>query len=94
MGDDTAVVEAQVNLLTNDSIVHGCHFDDGADARAGGAKLLKRNLSDIAAMGGTPHDAVLALFLPPRPPSSGSGASSPACAIAHWRTEPASWAAT
>src|SRR5690606_29447104 len=28
-------------------------------------KLLKRNLSDIAAMGGEPRDAVVALFMPP-----------------------------
>ena len=64
MGDDTAVTTARANLLTVDSIAHGRHFDDGARPEQVGAKLLKRNLSDIAAMGGTPHDAVLALFLP------------------------------
>lgn len=65
MGDDTAVLqEADHNLITTDSLVFGRHFDASLNAETAGAKLLKRNLSDIAAMGGTPRAAVLAGFLP------------------------------
>jgi thiamine-monophosphate kinase len=48
-----------------DSVVYGKHFDGEAEPELVGAKLLKRNLSDIAAMGGVPCDAVVALFAPP-----------------------------
>ena len=64
MGDDCAVTDARANLLTCDSLVYGRHFDDSSTPQLAGAKLLKRNLSDIAAMGGLPADAVVALFLP------------------------------
>ncbi len=64
MGDDCAVVEPGANLITCDSLVYKRHFDDEAAPELVGAKLLKRNLSDIAAMGGIPRDAVVALFLP------------------------------
>jgi thiamine-monophosphate kinase len=65
MGDDTAVISGKRNLLTNDSLIYGRHFDDSATPEAAGAKLLKRNLSDIASMGGTPGCAVIAFFMPP-----------------------------
>lgn len=66
MGDDTAVLpRANANLVTTDSLVHGRHFDDSITPELAGAKLLKRNLSDIAAMGGEPREAVMAGFLPP-----------------------------
>jgi thiamine-monophosphate kinase len=64
MGDDTAVINGKRNLLTNDSLIYGRHFDDSASPEAAGAKLLKRNLSDIASMGGTPGCAVIAFFMP------------------------------
>jgi len=64
MGDDTAVINGKRNLLTNDSLIYGRHFDDSATPEAAGAKLLKRNLSDIASMGGTPGCAVIAFFMP------------------------------
>lgn len=64
MGDDCAVLSAHANLMTTDSLVYGRHFDDTASPAQAGAKLLKRNISDIAAMGGKPGDAVLAMFLP------------------------------
>lgn len=66
MGDDTAVLpRPEANLITTDSLVWGRHFDDAVSPGAAGAKLLKRNLSDIAAMGGRPREAVMAGFLPP-----------------------------
>lgn len=64
MGDDCAVLGVRSNLFTTDSLIYGRHFDASASAAEAGAKLLKRNLSDIAAMGGLPGDAVLAMFLP------------------------------
>jgi len=65
IGDDCAVLEpsAKQQVVTVDPIIYGRHFDDGVAARAVGAKLLKRNLSDIAAMGAEPTAAVVALAL-------------------------------
>ncbi len=67
MGDDTAIlpIEAdQFNLITTDTLAYKCHFNDTVEPGQAGAKLVKRNLSDIAAMGGTPSSAVISLFLP------------------------------
>lgn len=67
IGDDCAVIPPTRHhqLVTTDPVIHGRHFDDTASARAVGAKLLKRNLSDIAAMGGRPVAAVVSLALAP-----------------------------
>ncbi len=67
MGDDTAVLPLGTvpgsarQLITVDGLVLGRHFDASATPEQAGAKLMKRNLSDIAAMGGTPGSAVCAL---------------------------------
>ncbi len=65
IGDDCAVLPASRHrqLVTVDPVVYGEHFDDSIPPRAVAAKLLKRNLSDIAAMGGRPRAAVIALAL-------------------------------
>ncbi|MFY9924969.1 MAG: thiamine-phosphate kinase [Opitutaceae bacterium] len=65
IGDDCAVVRPGRGreLLTVDPVVLGIHFDGRVPPGAVGAKLLKRNLSDIAAMGGRPRAAVVALAL-------------------------------
>jgi thiamine-monophosphate kinase len=65
IGDDCAVIRPARGreLLTVDPLVHGIHFDSRVPAREAGAKLFKRNLSDIAAMGGQPRAAVVALAL-------------------------------
>jgi thiamine-monophosphate kinase len=65
IGDDCAVIPPARGreLLTVDPVVAGVHFDGRVPAREVGAKLLKRNLSDIAAMGGRPRAAVVALAL-------------------------------
>lgn len=65
IGDDCAVVPStgRPMLITTDPVIHGQHFDDAVPARAVGGKLLKRNLSDIAAMGGRPVAAVVSLAL-------------------------------
>lgn len=67
IGDDCAVVRASKSqLITVDPVVAGIHYSDKTPAAAIAAKLLKRNLSDIAAMGGTPRHAVISIALPPR----------------------------
>ncbi|TAG31402.1 MAG: thiamine-monophosphate kinase [Verrucomicrobia bacterium] len=73
MGDDCAVLphspastRGRSLLVTVDPVIYGQHFDHTVPARAAGQKLLSRNLSDIAAMGGRPTAAVLALALDPR----------------------------
>ena len=65
IGDDCAVLPAARarQLLTVDPVIFGRHFDAAVPAAAVGAKLLKRNLSDIAAMGGRPRAAVVSLCL-------------------------------
>lgn len=68
MGDDCAVLPASRGrqLITVDPVIYPRHFDDLVAPRDVGAKLLKRNLSDLAAMGGRPTAAVLALMLDAR----------------------------
>ncbi|MEN9636858.1 MAG: hypothetical protein RL077_5262 [Verrucomicrobiota bacterium] len=68
IGNDCAVLPAshRRQLITVDPVIFGRHFDETVAPRAVGAKLLKRNLSDLAAMGGRPTAAVLALTLDPR----------------------------
>lgn len=68
IGDDCAVLPAspRQQLITTDPVIYGRHFDDSIPPRAVGAKLLKRNLSDLAAMGARPTAAVIALALDPR----------------------------
>ncbi len=65
IGDDCAVLPASSRrqLVTVDPVIYGKHFDASVAPRAVGEKLLKRNLSDIAAMGGRPRAAVVALAL-------------------------------
>jgi thiamine-monophosphate kinase len=67
LGDDCAVIPPtrRHQLVTTDPVIWGLHFDASVPPRAAGAKLLKRNLSDIAAMGGRPVAAVLSLALAP-----------------------------
>jgi thiamine-monophosphate kinase len=68
IGDDCAVLPAAKarQLITTDPVIYGRHFDDVTPPAAVGGKLLKRNLSDLAAMGAQPTAAVLALTLDPR----------------------------
>lgn len=65
IGDDCAVLPRTRHrqLLTVDPVILGRHFDATVPPAAVGAKLLKRNLSDIAAMGGKPRVAVVSLSL-------------------------------
>jgi thiamine-monophosphate kinase len=65
IGDDCAVLlpARGRELLTVDPVILGVHFDGTVPATRVGAKLMNRNLSDIAAMGGVPRFAVVALAL-------------------------------
>ena len=67
IGDDCAVIPPTKNhqLVTTDPVIFGRHFDASVPPQSVGAKLLKRNLSDIAAMGGKPVAAVISLALAP-----------------------------
>ncbi|MDD2762503.1 MAG: thiamine-phosphate kinase [Opitutaceae bacterium] len=68
IGDDCAVLPPapRRQLVTTDPVIYGRHFNDTVPPRAVGDKLLKRNLSDLAAMGARPTAAVIALALDPR----------------------------
>ncbi len=56
IGDDAAVVAGGL-LLAIDSVVQGVHFvgDSEGDLEAAGWRVVVRNVSDIAAMGGEPR---------------------------------------
>ena len=66
IGDDCAIIEASPysSLLTSDSLSVGQHFDPSLAPEAAGRKLVNRNLSDIAAMGGFPEQGLLTLLCP------------------------------
>ena len=67
LGDDAAVVEGSpAVLVTTDALVEGVHFRrEWTPARLLGRKALTVNLSDVAAMAGTPRFATVSLCLPP-----------------------------
>lgn len=67
IGDDCAVLASSIakQVITVDPVIFGRHFDAAISPREVGAKLLKRNLSDLAAMGAQPTAAVVALVLDP-----------------------------
>ena len=67
IGDDAAVIDipaAEELLISVDTLVEGVHFFPSTTAFDIGYKSLAVNISDIAAMGGEPRWATLALTLP------------------------------
>lgn len=66
-GDDCAVLDWESHdiqmLFKTDAVVEGIHFDATDDPQRVGWKALARPLSDIAAMAGTPHAAVVTVGL-------------------------------
>lgn len=68
IGDDAAVLRVSNNtilLTTSDLLIEDIHFDlRFTDSYLLGRKALAVNLSDIAAMGGTPRFFVVSLALP------------------------------
>jgi len=67
IGDDAAVMEPpkrRLQLITCDMLCEGDHFRlDWASPKQIGEKVMEVNVSDIAAMGGEPTYAVIALSL-------------------------------
>jgi len=67
-GDDAAVIlptEDMATLLTTDTFVEGVDFDLAFSSwRQIGWKCMAANFSDVAAMGGIPRHALIALCLP------------------------------
>jgi len=67
-GDDCAVstgTHGKLLLLKTDAIAEGVHFLRSESPARVGWKALCRPLSDIAAMGGEPSQALVTLFSPP-----------------------------
>lgn len=67
VGDDAALLQVSagnVLAVSSDMLVCGTHFLPDADPFLLGHKTLAVNLSDMAAMGATPHWATLAIALP------------------------------
>lgn len=67
IGDDAALLNFPVGPVAaaKDCLVYRKHFDDSTPPELAGAKLLNRNISDLAAMGAQPAHALLACLLPP-----------------------------
>jgi len=65
-GDDCAVVKNadKLQLLKSDCVIEGVHFLLDADPKDVGWKALCRSISDVAAMGGKPLDALITVALP------------------------------
>lgn len=67
VGDDCAIVSPPIGqqlVICVDTLVAGRHFPTDTPAHAIGYKAVAVNLSDLAAMGATPHSILLALSLP------------------------------
>ncbi len=66
-GDDCALIDRSSFkdkvYVTTDSVIAGVHFDFDCDPIKAGKKLLKRNISDIAAMGALPKYAQTSAIL-------------------------------
>jgi thiamine-monophosphate kinase len=69
IGDDCAVIRSShpkghLELLKTDALVEGVHFVKGTPWNKVGWKALCRPISDIAAMGGSPHHALITVAAP------------------------------
>lgn len=67
VGDDSALLTPppqQQLVICADTLITGRHFPMNTNPHAIGWKSVAVNLSDIAAMGATPHSILLALSLP------------------------------
>src|SRR5262249_51663780 len=72
-GDDAAAARPSRRplLMTTDALVEGAHFRLGWEPPAAlGRRALRVNLSDVAAMGGRPLAALVAVAAPARLPAA------------------------
>lgn len=69
IGDDTAILKTSASewtLITTDLLTEGIHFDPALSSFEDiGYRAAIANLSDIAAMGGTPRFMLVAIAIPP-----------------------------
>lgn len=69
IGDDAAILKTSANewtLITTDLLAEGVHFDPATSSYEHiGYRAAIANLSDIAAMGGTPRFMLVAIAIPP-----------------------------
>ena len=70
IGDDCAVIKNSAcadtfTLLKTDALVEGIHYSPGTPLHLVGWKALCRPISDIAAMGGHPDNAMITVAAPP-----------------------------
>ena len=73
IGDDCAVLKGpgrMLRLFASDMLVEGVHFTRKAPGSQVGWKALAVNVSDVAAMGGLPRQAVVSIGLPRATPVS------------------------
>jgi thiamine-monophosphate kinase len=71
--DDAALLEPPAGkklVITTDSVIEGIHVLPGATPEQYAVKLMRRNLSDLAAMGATPWRYTLNLHTPPNLPDT------------------------
>ena len=63
LGDDCAEIGMAKGalLVAADQVIEKVHYESRTSAFAAGKKLMLRNVSDIAAMGGAPHWALLTI---------------------------------
>lgn len=74
LGDDAALLTPPPGrqlVLTTDTIVAGIHYPEGEAAEDIAKRLLRVNLSDLAAMGAEPVAAIVGMGLPPGFSASG-----------------------
>lgn len=72
IGDDCALINVPRGkhlAMSMDVLVAGMHFPDGADPTLIAQRALAVNLSDLAAMGATPHCFTLGLTMPAADPA-------------------------
>ena len=69
IGDDTAILKTSASewtLITTDLLAEGIHFDSARSSFEDiGYRAAIANVSDIAAMGGTPRFMLVAIAIPP-----------------------------
>jgi thiamine-monophosphate kinase len=66
-GDDCAVLKLPLGeelCVSTDTLIEGVHFPIQASGRVAAARAIGANLSDLAAMGATPHSYTVALTIP------------------------------